>query len=134
MPSQSQVWIFGNPDYKPDALPLKILPELKQRLPDLDFVVKDPNEDWEMPAKLIIIDTIVGIDKVTCFTTLKRFQSAPRLTMHDFDLGTNLMWLNKLKKLPPFLIIGIPVGATKKEIIGRVATILERETVETKAN
>lgn len=108
-----QVWVFGNADLENDSLPIKILPELKQRFPALDFVVKDPNENWDMPEKLIIIDTVAGIKDVTVFTSLNDFVSTPRVTMHDFDLGMKLKWLAKLKKLPPFTIIGIPTEATE---------------------
>lgn len=118
------VWIFGNPDYEPDALPLKILPALKQQLPDLEFVIKDPNEDWELPERLIILDTVQGIERVTQFTSLAQFSGGARTTVHDFDLGMKLAWLAKLKKLPPFVIIGIPMGAGEKEVIDEVIAIL----------
>jgi len=133
-----QVFIFGNPDYEPDALPLKILPELKKRLPAFDFIIKNPNEDLPngqatpvrtehcsvLTEKLIIIDTIQGIKKVTTFTSLDQFESTPRLTMHDFDLGMKLKWLAKLKKLPPSLIIGVPMGGDEQKIIEKIAIIL----------
>jgi len=121
------IYIFGNPDYEPDALPLKILPELKKRLPAFDFVIKDPNEDWDYAMeKLIIIDTIQGIEKVTIFTSLDQFESTPHLTMHDFDLGMKLKWLSKLKKLPPFLIIGVPMRGNPEKITTELTVILER--------
>lgn len=121
-----QVWLFGNPDFAPDALPLKLQASLKKRLPHFEFVTKDPNEEWRLPKKLIIIDTVQGLSKITTFTSLDQFQKNPRLTMHDFDLLTNLMWLDKLKKLPPFLIIGLPAKASQQEITGEVTDILRR--------
>lgn len=108
-----QVWVFGNADLKGDSVPLKLLPELKKRFPALEFVVKDPNENWEMPKKLIVIDTIAGIKDVTIFTSLGDFVRTPRVTMHDFDLGMKLAWLAKLKKLPPFVIIGVPAEVSE---------------------
>ncbi len=119
-----QVWLFGNPDFTPDALPLRLLPKLARRLPNFEFVVKDPNEEWTLPEKLIIIDTILNLKEVTPFTSLDDFQNAPRLTVHDFDLLTNLKWLAKLKKLPPFLIIGLPVKAQKQEATDKIVAIL----------
>lgn len=118
------VWIFGNPDYEPDALPLKILPVLEKQLPDLEFIIKDPNEDWGLPERLIIIDTVQGIDRVTKFESLAQFASGARTTMHDFDLGMKLQWLAKLKKLPPFVIIGLPMGAREAEIVDEAVTAL----------
>jgi len=121
---KQKIFIFGNPDFAPDALPLKILPELKKRLPNLEFIIKDPNEDFDLPEKLIIIDTVQGIKKLTVFNSLDQFTNTPNLTMHDFDLGMELKWLAKLKKLPPFAIIGIPMGA-EENIINEIETILK---------
>jgi len=118
--SKQQIWLFGNPDYQPDALPLKIAPALKKKLPHLNFVIKDPHEEWDLPDKLIIIDTIKGLKKVTTFSSLADFKDSPRLTMHDFDLLTNLKWLAKLNKLPPFLIIGLPAGLTKNKALDQI--------------
>ena len=103
------VWIFGNEDLAGDNLPLELLPELQKRLPGVSFVVKDPNDEWDdIPRSLIIIDTVQGIKEVTVFTDLNQFQSTPHVTVHDFDLGMKLKWLQKLKKLPPFVIVGVP--------------------------
>jgi len=122
--SKSQVWLFGNPDLKQDSLPLKVLPALKKRLPDTKFIIKDPNEEWDMPDYLTIIDTIHGIKEITVFTSLKDFSIVPRLTMHDFDLLTNLRWLAKLNKLPPFTIIGLPMNIPKQEAQNKIVSIL----------
>lgn len=124
---KQKIFVFGNPDFEPDALPLKILPELKKRLPNLEFIVKDPNEDFDFPEKLIIIDTVQGIKKLTLFNSLDQFANTPHLTMHDFDLGMKLKWLAKLKKLPPFTIIGIPMHAKAEKVIEPVITLLENE-------
>lgn len=117
---RKEVWIFGNPDFKPDALPLQIPSELKKRLPQYEFVVKDPNEEWDLSHDLIIIDTVQGLKKITTFTSLDQFTITPNLTVHDFDLLTNLRWLNKLGKLPPFLIVGLPPDTSASAAIENV--------------
>ena len=122
-----QIWIFGNPDLEMDSLPIKIMDDLKAQFPKHDFLFKDPNDSWEnLPSKLVIIDTIMGIEKVTTFTSLEDFQNVPRLSMHDFDLGTKLKWLQKIKKLPPFVIIGIPMGVSVSKILDDVNMILKK--------
>jgi hypothetical protein len=137
------VWLFGNPDLDSDNLPLKLLPELKKRLPGVEFKVMDPNDDWDFLSppyeggakgrsetdadnRLIIIDTVQGIKEVTVFTDLNQFQSTPRVTVHDFDLGMKLRWLQKLKKLPPFVIIGIPAHSQVSEIVLDITAIVNR--------
>ena len=122
---QPQVWLFGNPDFAPDALPLRLQTDLQKNLPNFDFIVKDPNEEWDLPPKLIIIDTVQGLDKITTFTSLDQFQKTPNITVHDFDLLTNLQWLAKLKKLPPFLIIGLPADVNKTEALRKIVSLLK---------
>jgi hypothetical protein len=121
-----QIWIFGNPDYQPDALPLQIIPALKRRFPHFNFIVQDPHEEWKLPSPLIMIDTIKGIQSPTIFKSLDTFKDSPRVTLHDFDLITNLRWLAKLNQLPPFIIIGLPMHYSPKAAIAAVTQQLKR--------
>jgi ADP-heptose:LPS heptosyltransferase len=123
---KKEIWVFGNPDLKNDSLPFKILPSLKKHFPDTDFVIKDPNEEWDLPKNLTIIDTVHGLEKITVFTSLDQFANVPRLSMHDFDLLTNLRWLDKINKLPPFTIIGLPPNMSQKKSAQAVIKLLEQ--------
>lgn len=103
------IFIFGNPDFKEDSLPLKILPGLKKKFPEIVFLVKDPNEDFELPEDTVIIDVVAGLKEPHIFNSLDDFQTPPRLTLHDFDLFSHLQFLKKIGKLPGKLkIIGLP--------------------------
>ncbi len=102
------VFVFGNPDLPMDSLPLRILPELRKRLPDIDFQVKDPNEEWDVPEELTVIDTVVGLKEPRVFDSLDAFSAAPRLTMHDFDAYANLRLLQKIGKIKIVVVIGLP--------------------------
>ena len=82
------VYVFGNPDIPEDSLPLRILPRLRLAFPDISFEIKDPNEEWDVPETLTIIDTAAGIDAVRVFTDLESFSNAPRVSLHDFDALT----------------------------------------------
>jgi hypothetical protein len=116
-----EIWLIGNPDLEEDNLPLKLLPDLKKRLPGVSFVVKDPNDEWDdIPDPLIIIDTVQGIKEVTVFTDLSQFQSTPHVTVHDFDLGMKLRWLQKLGKLPSFFIMGVPMNAPPQQTLEEI--------------
>jgi hypothetical protein len=46
-----KIFIFGNEDLEMDSLPLRILPMLRQRFPEIDFVTTDPNEDIESQCR-----------------------------------------------------------------------------------
>ena len=121
-----------------DNIALRILPKLQKKFPLIQFIHKDPLENWvldnEDPSgrrlndrqicdqkpekeKIIIIDTVKGISKVTVFDGLENFTAVhKRITMHDFDLYDELALLQKLKKLPKVAIIGIPWGESEKNI------------------
>ncbi len=107
------VYIFGNPDLEIDNLPLKILPRLQSVFPDIEFLVKDPNEEWEIPEKFIVIDTVLGIPEPMRFNDLKEFATVPRFSVHDFDALTNLRLLDKLGRLGEVRIIGLPPETEK---------------------
>ena len=103
-----KIFVFGNPNLDFDSLPLRILPELKKQFPKIDFEIKDPNEEWEAPENLIIIDTVLGIDKPMVFDSLENFSAPPRVSLHDFDAYTNLKYLQKLGKIKKIKIIALP--------------------------
>lgn len=121
------ILIFGNPELEMDSLPLKILPELQKAFPSIHFEIKDPNEEWGVPEKLTIIDTVVGLKKVKVFEDLDSFDSSPRLTMHDFDALANLKYLKKLGKLKKIKIIGVPPDISYSEAIESIKKAIHRD-------
>lgn len=118
------VYIFGNPDLPADSLPLRILPRLREAFPVVTFVVRDPNEEWEIPEEFVVIDTVAGIDRVKVFSDLSAFAAAPRLTMHDFDALANLRYLLKLGKLKRIKIIGVPPVMPEGQVLEEVSVML----------
>lgn len=118
------IYIFGNPDLKMDCLPIKIFPELRKKFPEIEFSIIDPNEEWEVPEELIIIDTVVGIDTVKVFDDLKKFVPAPNISMHDFDAYANLRFLEKLGKLRKVKIIGVPARINPDSLLKNLVDII----------
>lgn len=119
-----RVFVFGNPDIADDSLPLDILPELKKRLPNMQWQHLDPNEEWDVPTRLVAIDTVVGIDRVTVFHNLEKFQSSPNCTLHDFDALAQLRLLQKLGKLQRVTIVGVPPMLDAGRAVAEVAAAL----------
>jgi hypothetical protein len=105
------IFVFGNPDLEMDALPVRLIPALQKEFSDIAFVTLDPNEDWDVPKHMVIIDTVVGIETVMVFHDLSVFSKAPRMTCHDFDAYANLLLLKKIGKITGVTIIGVPVSA-----------------------
>lgn len=124
-PTPSTVYVFGNPDLSQDSLPLRLLSELRRRLPDIEFAVKDPNEEWDVPEELTIIDTVMGIKEPRVFDSLDAFTAAPQLTMHDFDAYANLRLLQKLGRLKKVTILGLPPQYPEKAATSFVAKTLK---------
>ncbi len=120
-----KVFVFGNPDLDFDSLPLRILPELKKQLPKVNFEIKDPNEEWEFPEEFIVIDTVVNIDKPVVFENLENFSLPPRVSLHDFDVYTNLKYLQKLGKIKKIKIVGLPALS-----LSNGPKISEKEAIE----
>ena len=112
-----KVFVFGNPDLKIDSLPLKILPELKKHFPNFESIFIDPNEEWDVPEDLYIIDTVIGIKSPMIFNSLLTFTRAPSVTMHDFDAYANLRLLHKIGKLKNIKIFGIPPNISENEAL-----------------
>jgi hypothetical protein len=103
------VIVFGNPDLPTDSLPVRIMPALMKKRPDLDIRHLDPNEEWEVPAEISVIDTVAGLKEPRLFAGLDEFtDSGPRVSMHDFDAYTNLKLMMKLGKIRAVRVIGLP--------------------------
>lgn len=124
------VYAFGNPDLAADALPLRLLPELRERFPDIVFQTLDPNEEWGIPDPFILIDTVIGIPGVRVFHSLDEFAAAPTVSVHDFDALFNLRYLKKLGKLKRVVVIGVPHTITESD----ASAAVENALVEIAAN
>lgn len=105
-----QIFVFGNPDIEVDALPIRLLPALRERMPGHTFVTLDPNEEWDVPRRMLIVDTVVGLEEPRLFEGLEYFMKSPRMTCHDFDAHANLLLLKKLGKIDDTTILGLPPG------------------------
>ena len=119
-----QFFVFGNPDLEIDSLPVKLLPALREAFPEHTFVHLDPNEEWDVPQHMYVIDTVVGLDEPKVFTDLKAFMAAPRMTCHDFDAYANIMLMKKLGKLTDVTIFGLPPSSSREQSLDWLHTHL----------
>lgn len=105
------VSVFGNEVDSHDNTALLCLPELKEKLPDIHFLVQDPTESLE-PADdpWIILDTANGIDHVTMIDSLDDLEYVKGTSVHDFDVYMDLRLRAKLAPLPKLRIILVPQG------------------------
>ncbi len=102
------MYVLGNPLEEIDALPLRVLPRLREAFPTIHFVEIDPTENFPEEEHLIIIDTIINTTQVIVWTDVDAIQSSPSYSLHDFDLGMTLKLLKKMGKLKRVTILGVP--------------------------
>ena len=123
---KKSVYVLGNPLVNIDSLPIKLLPLLKQYCPQINFKILDPSEELQLENNqdLILIDSVVGINKVTVFHDLDFFAYSPRVSVHDYDLPINLKLMQKLGKVKKFTIIGVPANGDKQKILNEIINLL----------
>ncbi len=115
--SKKTIYIFGNILLDFDNTPIKLIPELQKKFPDIDFIYQDPNENLHPEnKKLYIIDTIEGINEVKLLDNIDKIETSATCSMHDFDLAFNLKLLQKIGALESVLIFGVPMKSDNKTL------------------
>lgn len=127
-----QILFFGNPLIEKDALILKIIPRLREKFFEIEFLETDPTEDLTKSGRnLKIIDVVEGINEVRLLSlnNLKNFDKLiinNVFSMHDFDLGYNLKLLKKLNLINSVKIICIPINMDEEEAFSQTQLILRK--------
>ncbi|OIO21310.1 hypothetical protein AUJ17_03200 [Candidatus Micrarchaeota archaeon CG1_02_47_40] len=103
-----KILVFGNPLVKEDSLPLRVMGKLQGKFPKIEFVLLDAAENIPEKEDLIILDTVFGIKTVKMIEELEIFVQNKKLTMHDCDLGFQLLVMKKMGLLGKVKIIGVP--------------------------
>ncbi len=120
------IYIFGNPLLNFDNLPIKLVPELRKKFPDINFIIQDPNENIKPSAngELIIIDTVININTVIIINNIKQLETGKIYSMHDFDLAFNLKLLKKIGKLKKVKIFGVPPDLNKQTALEQLSKLI----------
>ena len=106
---QQVITVFGNETEVNDNLAVRLVPELKKKLPNIEFRIEDPTESLEPPSDpWIILDVGVGIDEVVVIEDLKKLDYVKGSSVHDYDVYMDLRLREKLGQLPKIKIILIP--------------------------
>jgi Ni,Fe-hydrogenase maturation factor len=124
---KKKIFICGNPLVDTDSLPFRILPELRAKMPEVDFIDFDPTENFPQEDPLYIIDTVINAKEVMVIRDLENLGDAPHLSAHDADLAFHLKWLEKMGKLPKLVIFGVPGEGEEGAIVKRAVALIRRE-------
>ena len=114
---QKTVLVVGNALLTDDSHAIRIIHRIQDTFPDTAFIPWDPTEDFPstVSGDILLIDSVVGIDTVTVYHSLKSFAVSPRNTVHDYDIPLAVGIQQKLGIIRQVTIIGIPVGGTMKD-------------------
>jgi len=112
----SKIYVLGNPLVEEDSLPLRLLPKLRKRFQQVDFVELDPTETLP-EGDLVIIDTVINADKIVILRGIDSLSSQPNYSLHDLDLAMNLKLMKKLGKINNVTIIGLPPNLEEKRAL-----------------
>ena|SRR3989344_8015463 len=105
------IYVFGNKLIPEDSQVVTIIPSLEKKFPHISFIHADPTGNWwRGDRNFTIIDTVLGINSVTIFTSLEKIEATKSITVHDYDLYMDIQLMKKLKKIDTFTIIGVPVS------------------------
>lgn len=119
------IYYLGNPLVRIDRKPIEIIPSIIKRIKDTRFIYSDPTESLDLVNRtLVVLDTVVGIHKVTLFKDLNSFIRSPRFSVHDYDLLSDASILLKLGKIKRIAVIGIPPAGTMTVLIEDIFNII----------
>lgn len=110
-----KIFVAGNPLLEIDSLPLRIMPVLSKKFPQIAFEEFDPTENFPKEKNLVILDTVVGLEKVEIIGDSKKFVLPKAISLHDFDLSINLTLMQKAGMINSFKIIGVPPHLSEKD-------------------
>lgn len=117
MKRRSKITVFGNELESKDRAAVRLVPELERRWLEARFELRDPTESLDAPTDpWIILDTAIGIDKVTIVTDLGDLEQVKGQSVHDFDVYMELRLKEKLGLLPKIRIVLVPEKAGKEVV------------------
>lgn len=119
------IFVLGNPILKDDSLPIKLIPKLEKKFPQINFLEFDPTEELHS-EEVILMDLIEGIKNVEIIRDLDKLETRRVYSTHDFDAAFLLKLLKKAKLIKEVTIIGIPKNAKEKEIIKELEVVIRK--------
>lgn len=115
---ERKILVFGNPLVKKDSLPIRLLPELRQAFPEIEFKEFDAVEDLQNEGKILyILDSVEGINKVEVITDIDLLLVSKIYSVHDFDLGYVLKLMKKMGMVEQVAIFGVPTSMRKDQAV-----------------
>jgi Ni,Fe-hydrogenase maturation factor len=130
-----KIFVFGNPLVKEDSIALLAAKELEKKFSNFEFEqIESLNDLPEIPKELVILDCAEGIEKIEILHDLKKLRGEKKVSLHDFDLATELLLLEKIGKLKgkKICVIAIPKKMPLKKAVNACAILLSKSVLNRK--
>ncbi len=123
-----KVFVAGNPLIEEDSLALQVAEALGPEFREIKFQeISSLSEAEPIPMHLYIIDVAMGVQKVEVVRDLSKLGEAKLVSLHDLDIGMELLIYKKLGKIGKVSIIAIPLGYKLEKAVGESKSILGKE-------
>jgi hypothetical protein len=119
------ILVFGNEDLDIDSGAIKIMDELKKKLPDyIIFPLSRPEQLMDFIGRdFIILDVAKGIKEPCLITDIDNIKYGKKITAHDLDLGAFLKTLKSLGDIERADIVAIPYD--KKPDVEKIVLLIK---------
>ena len=121
-----KIFVFGNPLVKEDAVSYAVGNELRNLGFEVEFVNDPLSIVDQKHERIVIVDTVLGIDKVRCVTLDEITVRGKMFSLHGFDLSNALKLLEVLGLLDDVVVIGVPSNAEPQEVVADVIAEIEK--------
>lgn len=111
------IYVLGNVNIEEDSLPLQLIPDLEKSFPNISFIHFDPTEDLPEEETFVLIDSVIGLERVRILEDIAKIEHSPQYSLHDFDLGFALKVALKLGRISKVKILCVPALGKRKEVI-----------------
>lgn len=121
-----KISVFGNQDLDIDNAAIKLIPWLKKQYPETEIKIEDPAGGLVPPedGEWLIVDTCAppspeateGQRGIMVFEDLDKFEALRRVSVHDYEVMTELKLLKKLGKIKKLKILAVPINFTPKPL------------------
>jgi len=116
-----KILVFGNPLVRRDSLPLKLIDDLRNEFPNIEFKEFDSIEEIQNEGDtLYILDSVEKIKKAMVITDLDQLATNKIYSVHDFDLATILKILKKIGVIKKIIIFGVPMNIQHSQALQEI--------------
>jgi len=118
------IYVCGNEIEEQDTGAVRLLPTLREALPEIKWVRWDPTEELPLDEEVLrILDVAMGISEVSVLTDLRHLEQVKGSGAHDYDVYVDLKLKQKLGLLKELQLILIPMEMEAHEAVETIVRL-----------